>query len=377
MLLDPRIKKLAKNLVKYSCALKKGERILIEYTDNVDCSLISSILREVFDIGGYPFVSAVNDRIKRELLNNMTEELADRMAKYDKYRMDEMDAYIGIRGGDNVYELSDVPSKNRGIFDIHYSRPVHHDIRVDKTKWVILRYPSGAMSQQSKLSTERFEDFFFKVCNLDYGRMSDAMEGLVKLMNRTDRVRITAKDTDLSFSIKDIPAIKCSGLRNIPDGEVYTAPVKDSVEGVIAYNAPSIYRGIEFNGLKLAFSKGKIIKVSAATPELTLAANKIFDTDEGARYVGEFALGVNPHIKSPMGDILFDEKISGSIHFTPGSCYTEASNGNDNSAIHWDLVLIQTKNYGGGEIYFDGVLIRKDGLFVLPELKALNPDNLK
>ncbi|MDR2090249.1 MAG: aminopeptidase [Clostridiales bacterium] len=376
MLSDPRIKKLAKNLVRYSCDLQKGEKILIEFSDSIHYQLINHIIREVFDIGGFPFVQMSNDRIKRELLRGMSVELADFTAKYDAYRMGEMDAYIGIRGSNNVYELSDVPAENRKIYDVHYSMPVHHNIRVDKTKWVILRYPTEAMSQQSKMTTEAFEDFYFKVCNLDYQKMSDAMDGLVELMNKTDRVRLTAKGTDLSFSIKDIAAIKCSGLRNIPDGEVYTAPVKDSVEGVISYNAPSIYNGIEFSGMKLTFSKGKIVKAEAAAPELTKAANKIFDTDGGARFVGEFAIGVNPYVKKAMGDILFDEKISGSIHFTPGSCYTEASNGNQ-SAVHWDLVLIQTKEFGGGEIYFDGRLIRKNGIFVVPELESLNPENLK
>jgi aminopeptidase len=376
MLSDPRIKKLARNLVRYSCDLQRGEKVLIEFSDSVDYQLISHIVREVFAVGGYPFLQQSNDRVKREILTGMSVELADFMAKYDVYRMSDMDAYIGIRGSDNVYELSDVPAENRKIYDIHYAQPVHHDLRVDKTKWVILRYPTEAMSQQSKMTTEAFEDFYFKVCNLDYKKMSDAMDGLVELMNKTDRVRLTAKGTDLKFSIKDIAAIKCSGLRNIPDGEVYTAPVRDSVEGVISYNAPSIYNGIEFSGMKLTFSGGKIIKAEAATPEQTKAANKIFDTDGGARFVGEFAVGVNPRVKKAMGDILFDEKISGSIHFTPGSCYTEASNGNQ-SAIHWDLVLIQTKEFGGGEIYFDDRLIRKDGIFVVPELRALNPENLK
>ncbi|MDR3292515.1 MAG: aminopeptidase [Clostridiales bacterium] len=376
MLSDSRLAKLAKNLVRYSCDLKAGEKVLIEFSDSVDYQLINHIIREVYAVGGYPFVQLWNDRVKREILNGMTEELADAMAKYDKYRMEGMDAYIGIRGTNNVYELSDVDSAKRKIYDIRYAQPVHHDIRVDKTKWVILRYPTEAMSQQSRMTTEKFEDFYFKVCNLDYQKMSDAMDGLVALMDRTDRVRLVAKGTDLRFSIKDIAAIKCSGLRNIPDGEVYTAPVRDSIEGVISYNAPSIYNGIEFTGVKLTFKAGKIVKAEAATPELTKAANKIFDTDEGGRYVGEFAIGVNPYVKKAMGDILFDEKISGSIHFTPGSCYTEASNGNE-SAVHWDLVLIQTKEFGGGEIYFDDVLIRKDGRFVLKELEGLNPENLK
>ncbi|MDR2046637.1 MAG: aminopeptidase [Clostridiales bacterium] len=376
MLTDPRIKKLAKNLVNYSCDLKKGEKILVEYSDSVDVQFIDCILQEVFKVGGYPFVQETNDRVRRGLMRNMSVELADLTAKYDKFRMEDMDAYIGVRGSNNVYELSDVGADKRRIYDVHYAQPVHHNLRVERTKWVILRYPTEAMSQQSRLSTEQFEDFYFKVCNLDYKKMSGAMDRLVALMKKTDKVRLTAKNTDLSFSIKDIGGVKCAGLRNIPDGEVYTAPVKDSVEGVISYNAPSIYNGTEFNGVKLTFSKGKIVRAECATPELTNAANKIFDTDEGARYVGEFAVGVNPYVTKAMGDILFDEKISGSIHFTPGSCYSDADNGNQ-SAIHWDLVLIQTKEAGGGSIFFDDRLIRKDGLFVIPELYALNPESLK
>jgi len=251
-------------------------------------------------------------------------------------------------------------------------RPVLNQ-RVDHTKWVVLRYPTESMSQQAGMSTEAFEDFYFDVCTLDYSKMDKAMTPLVELMNKTDRVRIVAKDTDLTFSIKGIPAIKCSGLRNIPDGEVYTAPVKDSVNGYITYNVPSVEEGIKFENVRLEFKDGKIVK---ATANDTVAVNKIFDTDEGARYVGEFALGVNPYITKAMGDILFDEKISGSIHFTPGQSYEDAPNGNK-SAIHWDLVQVQTTEYGGGEIYFDDVLIRKDGMFVLDELKCLNPENLK
>ena len=229
------------------------------------------------------------------------------------------------------------------------------------------------MAEQARMSTDAFEDFYFNVCNLDYAKMDKAMDALQELLNKTDKVRLTAVDTDLTFSIKGIGSKKCAGHMNIPDGEIYSAPVKDSVNGYIHYNAPSVENGIEFKDVRLEFKDGKIIN---ATANDTKAVNAIFDTDEGARYVGEFALGVNPYINNPMGDILFDEKIAGSIHFTPGSCYEDCYNGNI-SAVHWDLVLIQTPEYGGGEIYFDDVLIRKDGRFVLPELECLNPENLK
>jgi aminopeptidase len=272
-----------------------------------------------------------------------------------------------------VSEKASVPSDKMKIYMSLFSKPVHSDQRVNHTKWCIMRYPSHSMAQLANMPTEYFEDFYFDVCNLDYKKMSKAMDPLVKLMNETDKVRITGKNTDLSFSIKGINAIKCDGKMNIPDGEVYTAPVKDSVNGIITYNCPAVYQGVTFENISLEFSNGKIVKATASDTE---RINEIFDTDEGARYVGEFAIGVNPFIDIPMKDTLFDEKIKGSLHFTPGSCYEDCSNGN-NSSIHWDLVFIQRPEYGGGEIWFDDKLIRKDGLFVIDELKGLNPDNLK
>lgn len=371
-MIDERINLLAKNLISYSCELKKGQKILIEAA-GIDYEMINALVRETYKQGGIPFVEISDNKIRREILKGIDIETAQLMAKYASVRMSEMDAYIGLRGGMNSMELSDVPQEKMQIYSKYYSHPVHHELRVNHTNWVVMRWPTEAMAQQAKTSTEAFENFYFDVCNLDYRKMDKAMDPLVELIGKTEKVRIKAVDTDLSFSIKGMPGIKCSGLRNIPDGEVYTAPIKDSVNGYITYNTPSIENGIEFSNVRLEFKDGKIIK---ATSNKTDAINQIFDTDEGARYVGEFALGVNPYITQPMGDILFDEKISGSIHFTPGCCYEDADNGNQ-SAVHWDLVQIHTEEYGGGEIYFDDVLIRKDGIFIIPELFPLNPENLK
>ncbi len=369
---DQRINQLAKGLINYSCDLKAGEKVLIE-AKGIDYMLVNALVKEAYAVGAYPFVEIYDNRVTRELLLGQTEELAKLRAKFDSARMNEMDAYIGIRGGENCNELSDVPAKNLQTESEFYSHPVHHEIRVKKTKWVVLRYPNQGMAQQAGMSTDAFEDFYFKVCNLDYSKMDRAMDALKARLDKADKVRITAKDTDISFSIKGIGSNKCSGKRNIPDGEIYSAPVRDSVNGIITYNAPSVEQGFKFENVSLTFKDGKIIKATANDTE---KINAILDTDEGARYVGEFALGVNPYITKPMGDILFDEKIAGSIHFTPGSCYDDCYNGNV-SAIHWDLVLIQTKEYGGGEIYFDGELIRKDGRFIPDDLQCLNPENLK
>lgn len=369
--MDERIKQLAKNLITYSCNLQKGEKVLISSGGFYDMPLVKALVKEAYNVGAIPFVEISHNGIQREILLNTTKEQLELMAEVDAKKMAAMDAYIGIGAQDNNSELSDVPPENMQLYSNIYSKKVHNDIRLTK-KWVILRYPTPNMAQSAGMSLEGFEEFYFKVCNLDYSKMSKAMDNLVNLMNKTDKVRIVAKDTDLTFSIKDIPAVKCAGDMNIPDGEVYSAPVKDSVNGYITYNTPSEYQGFTYQNVRLEFKDGKIIKATANDTE---RINKVFDTDEGARYIGEFAIGVNPYILKPMNNILFDEKIMGSIHFTPGSAYDDAFNGNK-SNVHWDLVLIQTEQFGGGEIYFDDVLIRKDGYFVLDELKCLNPENL-
>lgn len=371
--MDARIETLAHNLIHYSCNVKKGDKVYIHYIGDATESLAQALVRETYAAGGVPFPHYTSQRVQREFLMNCTEEQLKLRAEVDSLEMSNMDCYIGVRGTNNVSELSDVPSEKMALYDLLYATPVHHEIRVPKTRWVVLRYPNDAMAQLSGTSTEAFEDYYFKVCNLDYSKMSVAMDALVDYMNRTDKVRLVAPGTDLTFSIKNIPAIKCDGKLNIPDGEVYTAPVRDSINGTITYNTPSLYQGFTYENVSLTFENGKIVKATANDTE---RINEVFDTDEGARYVGEFALGVNPYITKPMKDILFDEKISGSIHFTPGNCYDDAPNGNK-SAIHWDLVLIMTPEYGGGEIYFDDVLIRKDGRFVVDELKGLNPENLE
>lgn len=370
--MDPRVRTLARNLIRYSTNLQPGEKILIDVY-GLEIPMVRALVEETYAVGGIPFVSIKNHQVQRALLMGATAEQWSLMARYEAERMKEMDAYIGLRSGDNASELSDVPSDRMKIYQEKWWHPVHSEIRVNQTKWVVLRWPSHSMAQLANTSTEAFEDFYFDVCTLDYARMDENMNPLKARMERTDKVRIVGPGTDLQFSIKGISAIKCSGRRNIPDGECYTAPVRDSVNGVITYNTPSVYQGFTFENIRFEFENGKIVK---ATANDTDRINRVLDTDEGARFIGEFSLGFNPYILKPMKDTLFDEKIAGSFHFTPGQAYTIADNGN-RSAIHWDLVCIQRPEYGGGEIYFDGELIRKDGRFVVEELFGLNPENLK
>ena len=332
---------------------------------------MKQLIKNIYARGGMPYVEMRDSSVTREILLGATEEQMDFLNEYQLMQMKGMDCYIAIRAGSNTSELSDVPSDKLNMY-YRKTQPVL-DYRVNETKWVVLRYPNESMAQLAGTSLESFEDFYFEVCTLDYAKMSKAMDSLVELMNRTDRVHIKGPGTDLTFSIKDIPAIKCAGEMNIPDGEVYTAPVRESMNGVISYNTPSEEQGFTYENIRFEIKDGKIIKAAANDNE---RINQLLDTDEGARYFGEFAIGVNPYILNPMKDTLFDEKIAGSFHLTPGMAYEDAPNGND-SAVHWDLVMIQRPEYGGGEIYFDDVLIRKDGLFTLPELMCLNPENLK
>ncbi|QCT02340.1 peptidase M29 aminopeptidase II [Paenibacillus algicola] len=369
---DPRIQKLAENLVGYSVDMQPGENVLIEMIGS-ERDLLNAIVEEVGRKGGRPFVQLTDKTVQRAMLKHATKEQLSIWSELDLARMKQMDCYIGIRAGENVNDLADVPEQNMKLYNSIYSHPVHSEERVKRTKWVVLRYPNASMAQLANTSTEAFEDFYFDVCNLDYSKMDRAQDPLAELMRRTDKVRITGPGTDISFSIKNIGAEKCSGQKNIPDGEVYTSPVRDSVNGTIAYNTPTLYNGVTFENITFRFEQGKIVE---ATGSDTARLNEILDSDEGARYIGEFAIGFNPYILHPMKDILFDEKIAGSLHFTPGQAYEVTDNGN-RSSIHWDLVLIQRPEYGGGEIYFDDVLIRKDGLFVIPELESLNPENLK
>ena len=367
--MEANFSKLAGILTGFSTNLQKGERVLIDAFDIPD-AMVVALIRAAREREAVPYVNLQKARISRELVNDLDRDQFETQASWELARMQKMDAYIAVRGSDNIFEMSDVDPKKVG--KVMKSMKEVLDYRVNKTKWVILRWPTPAMAQQAMMSTESFEDFFFRVCTQDYSRMTEGMKSLEKLMAEADRVELKGPDTDLLFSIKGIKAVACGGRHNIPDGEVFSCPVKDSVEGEITYNAPTVYQGTSFDRIHLKFEKGKIVHADGSNAQ---RLNEILDSDEGARYIGEFAIAFNPHILEPMRDILFDEKIAGSFHFTPGQAYEDADNGN-RSQVHWDMVQIQRPEYGGGEIWFDGELIRKDGIFVKEELKKLNPDYL-
>lgn len=371
--MDPRNTTLAKQLVEYSVKLQPGEKIYLEIKGLHALELGKALVRAATEAGGVPFWYYNDEELGRQFIKHANQEQFQAWGRFHRPIMEAVDAYIAVRGSSNPFDLSDVDAERMKWHDQAYWDEVHIPVRLKK-KWCVLRYPNPAMAQLAEKSTESFADFYYDVCCLDYARMSRAMDPLAALMEQTDRVHITGPGTDLRFSIKGLPAVKCDGGRNIPDGEVYTAPVKDSMQGHITYNAATMRAGAKFENIRFEVQDGKIVKATCDGDDEKL--NEALDVDEGARYFGEFALGVNPYITKPMLDTLFDEKIGGSFHLTPGNAYESAFNGNK-SALHWDIVNIQTPDWGGGEIRFDDVLIRKDGQFVLPELVGLNPENLK
>ncbi|MHC4989671.1 MAG: aminopeptidase [Planctomycetota bacterium] len=366
---DPRIQKLADILINHSTRLQPGEHVLVEAFD-VPTAPVIEIVRAARAAGGHPHVALRDNRVLAALYADAGDDNLSTWADYDLHRMKMMQAYIGLRGSYNVSELSAVPEEQMRKQARLYGKPVHFEERINHTRWCVLRWPTASMAQLAQMSTEACEDFYVDACTLDYARMDDAAQLLAERMRRTDQVHIVGPgDTDLRFSIKDIPVVPCSGSHNIPDGECFTSPVRDSIQGVIHFNTPTIYNGVSFENVRLTFENGRVVDADAAQNAEGL--NGILDTDEGARYVGEFAIGFHPAILEPMKDILFDEKIAGSIHLTPGRAYEDADNGN-RSEIHWDLVLIQRPECGGGSIHFDGELVRENGRFVTDDLKPLD-----
>lgn len=358
---------LAKTIVDHSIKVERDENVKITCETMEPMPLVKELVKLINERGANVDVEFFDPSLKALINKDTSDKKIKLLKEIEEFSVNKFDSFIRIFCNQGDYIDSIVPDEITK--KIGEALKEYRDIRVNERKWVLLNYPSKVDSQKAKMSYDEFYDFSFDAMCYDYDKMSNDLKPLKELMEKTDKVRITAPYTDITFSIKNIPVIPCTGEANIPDGECYTAPVKNSVNGVIKYNTPSPYRGSVFTGVTLKFKDGKIVE--ATCNEDNKALNEIFDTDEGARYVGEFSIGTNPMIRYPMGDILFDEKIIGSIHFTPGSSYKDAYNGNS-SAVHWDMVLIQREDFGGGNIYFDDVLIRENGIFVIDELKHLN-----
>jgi aminopeptidase len=363
---DPRIEQFAAILVDYSTRVKKGDVVLINAAGLEAMPLVKELYALCIKRGAkYVEYTFSVPEIDRSFYNLANKQQLDHFPQHKLDFYKSLTVYIGISAGNNSMVMANARQDAMVAYQ-KVTKPLI-DQRVKHTRWCVTRYPTHAAAQEARMSLDEYEDYLFSACCIDWKAESKKQDKLKKLMDRTKKVRILAPDTDLRFSIDGLPGIKCDGRFNMPDGEVFTAPVRDSVQGYITYNCPSIYQGKEYSGIRFDFKNGRIVKAGAEAG-MSSALNKILDTDDGARYVGEFSLGINPGIRQPMRNILFDEKIFGSIHFTPGQAYDECDNGN-RSAVHWDLVRILSD----GEIWFDDVLIQKNGRFIHKDLLDLNP----
>ncbi len=362
------LKKYAGILAGYSCDVKPGENVMVLAEGGEAKPLVIELVKEIYRRGANPFAELVDADIQRELLLGCNAGQMGVFGDYSLEKLKRMHALIVISALDNPYQYADVPLGNMQHYNYNFMQRCFFGYGVSNTKWTYVKYPTRAMAQLFGQSLEEFSKYYYAVCTMDYARMSRLMDRLAALFERTDRVRIVGKGTDISFSIKGIPAQKSDGRNGLPDGEVFTAPVRDSANGTVSFNCPVYFRGTLFENIRLRFENGRVVEASANKTE---KLNRILELDEAAKYLGEFAIAVNNRITKPMKDILFDEKIGGSFHFALGNSYPMTDNGN-HSAIHMDIVNIQTPEYGGGEIYFDGALIRKDGKFLPAELKELD-----
>lgn len=366
-----RINKLVRNILESSCKIQNGDKVVIQMTGINAKPLVTALIKELNKYESHVIVLNKEPEIIAELIKGATIESARIMANRDLKVLESADVCIMVKSIEDETIMQDVPKEKLSLYNQVYTKPVNNAI-LNTTRWISLRYPNGAMAERANMGISEFKDYYYSVCNIDYNGLSSAMDVLKDMMENTKCIHILGDGTDLSFSIENMPVHKCDGIINLPDGEVYTAPVRTSINGHITYNIPSIYNGVEFENVYFKFCEGEIVEAKCKDYSKIDALEAILNMDDGARYIGEFALGVNPSMIKPTKDILFDEKIAGSFHLTPGFSYENAFNGNT-SSVHWDLICLQTESHGGGEIYFDDVLIRKNGIFIDKRLSILNP----
>ncbi|MBE6448330.1 MAG: aminopeptidase [Alphaproteobacteria bacterium] len=372
--MDERLQKLATNILTKSVRLQPGEKIYLDAVGKECLPLLQTLLEKAVKMGGIPFYFHNTEGLNNALLSHCTESQVKDFANFHADIMRQMDVFVGIRSiEEEEKNAANVSAQARKWYNQYFLGDVHMNIRLPNTRWCILRYPTSLMAKEANLTLYEFSELYYKSSLLDYSQLETLMQPLVERMKQTNKVRIIGPHTDLLFSIKDVGVVPCFGLRNIPDGEIFSAPIKDSIDGRIRFNTPTTYNGKKFSNITLFFKKGRIVDAYHDGNKQDIL--DILDTDEGSRYIGEFALGINPFITKSIGNTLFDEKISGSLHMAIGNAYKNAFNGNV-SSIHWDLVQIQTPEYGGGEIWFDNELIRLQGRFIPSDLEHLNPENL-
>lgn len=366
-MIDRRLENLGDIIVMHSCKIQKGENVLIEASIQ-STDLVKYLLKKCYEIGANPFVIYNDMATNRIIISNCNEKQLEIMKEWESAIMDKIDSYIEIRGFDNTCEMFNVPAEKNNLYWENFYGPVQFGLRGPNHKWVTLNYPTPAMAQKFKMNTDDFEEYFFSVCTTNYKEMAENMIELKKAVDSAKKMTIKKHGYSLEIGI-GAEAYICAGEINIPDGELFFAPKKYEVNGTILFDTPCLFRNLMFKDIKLTFKDGKVVEASSSNYNDKL--NDIVFTDEGSCYLGEVAFGTNPNVDRIVDNILFDEKMLGSIHIALGDAHVNSDNGN-RSTLHWDIVQVHKESYGGGEIYLDDKLIMKDGIFIPNALQSLN-----
>lgn len=354
-MVDPRITKLASILVHHSVGVKKGELIVINSSSEA-APLALECYKFILKAGGIPSVNFSMPGFAYNYYKYASTQQLKYFPKLAKFEAENLKGVINLGAPINTKEFSNVDPKKL-VLRRKVTNPISEIIL--KKRWVGCDYPTNALAQDAEMSLEEFEDFLFGATNLDWKKESKKQDKLKKVLDKGESVRILADDTDLTFSIKGRAAIKCDGKHNMPDGEVFLGPVETTTEGFIHYSFPAIYSGREVSGVTLKFKNGKVVDAKAEKNEKFLHA--MINTDKGAKYLGELGIGMNPHITKFVRQILFDEKIIGTVHLALGRAYKEGG-GVNKSALHWDMIKDMRR---GGRLYVDDKLIQKNGKFLI------------
>lgn len=343
--MDKRWDALASILVNYSIGVKPGDRVLITMMETETEPLARACYREAVRAGGYPFIEYQSAYLEKDLMLHGTMDQVEWVNEMCLKGMDWADCYIGLRGARNPYEWGGIPGARLSAHKRSLGRV---SAERNRTRWVLTRVPNEAFAQQSRMPLEDMMDFYFNSTLVDWEKESAALQKVKELLAAGSSVRVTGKETDITFTTSGRIYAVADGHINMPDGEVYTCPVETSVNGTIYFEFPGAYAGNYIEGIRLTFQDGKLVRSSAETNEGLL--REILATDEGASTLGEFGIGLNYGITGYCGDILYDEKIGGTIHFAMGRGYPECL-GNDRSALHWDIIKDTRKE---GAVYLDG-----------------------
>ncbi|HEX7004423.1 MAG TPA: aminopeptidase [Trueperaceae bacterium] len=362
-MVNPMDEKFARLLVRYSCDVKPGENVSLNIHSPAT-DLARALVREVFEAGAKPVLRMEYPEFEHDVLTFAPDSYFDTEPDVELNEIRQIQSWIRVRAPLNTRSLQNV-DKSRYSRRLKRLRPVQ-DHRLDHTKWVGTMYPTDALAQDAGMSKDEYEKFLYDSMFLfdedpvaRWQEQENYQKKLVDRLAQAKEVRIEAEDTDLTLTTGGRTWVNSAGRHNMPCGEIFTGPVESSANGVITYKVPSSVNGVEVENIRLRFEEGKVVEAKAERGDDLLQSQ--LASDDGARYLGELGIGTNYRIQHPTKQILFDEKIGGTVHLALGSSYTDTG-GLNKSAIHWDMVCDLRQ---GGAIYLDGELFQENGQFVI------------